>query len=130
VASPRTSCSPQIILEGRSNGPCFDPSSPRLAFQRGRQPPSQCTTLSADSPGFRLLFVSARRLTLRNLVLTGASARDTFEGGCLRVNGDVVIENVAFMNCSARFVRIPYPRRPPLHTAWRPMMERVASLRL
>lgn len=100
-----------MTLEGNTAAPCFrDPAALRPdTFV------SQCTTITAGSAAIRLLFVTAKKLTLRNLVFLGGSPKDSLEGGCVHVKGQLVAFNVAFVNCSASGVRprsVLAPARP------------------
>lgn len=92
----------QVILEGLSGGECFrDTPATRAGAVSG-----SCSVLSTGGAGVRLLYVVARRLTLRNLVLSGGAPDDTASGGgCVYVQGDLEATNVVFQNCSSRQAR-------------------------
>lgn len=97
----------QIILQGRSVGPCYrDTTSVRAGVFA-----SSCTTITASNAAVRLLSVAAKKLTLINMVLLNGRPRDVDDGGCLRVTGNLALSNVALVNCAANAVRFPPLRR-------------------
>lgn len=86
-------------------GECFrDTAATRAGALSGK-----CPVLTpGGTGGTRGLYVVARRLTIRNLIITGGSSEDAASGGgCVYVQGDFVAENAVFQNCSSRQARRP-----------------------